>query len=411
MANYRLRIGQTNSYPLLAEAGGFSLSGQSATLTYTPAVGGEPYSWYTALDKAVAPLTISEAAAPTGAMTDVTAANASELASHIYTPNRRITLTGNIGSSSFTAGNIQDVDIIVPPGILWGATGGAVTLGNTSSATLTRVRIRGNTVGSYSGGQIHAIQVYGAGSDVILDGLGLTGPVTQGAVSFGSLETPYIQRAAITNCRINCGGYGIVNTASDLTITGCSIYTGNDLAFPPTDDEAYAIRNYFMADGNIVVYGCELRSNPGRATFAHSRFRCHPDPGIASIWAGSNRFIDRVENHIMWVDAEAGGGTSTALNTYVTYNEIISDGTGSAGSASVPKLYGTDQINAYIQNNIFKSSDFTSDTSIFMAGTIVTSKTGNLYQSLPVSDPAWGAALANGITPGAGDPTGLDWTP
>lgn len=373
--------------------------------------GSNLYDWYPALNLDDAPITISVADGPQGPFTDVTATNATELATHIYTPGNRIHITANIGSSSFTAGDIQDVDIVLHSGVLWGATGGTVTLGSGASSTLTRVRIRGETVGSYSGGQIHALQIFGEGSDVIIDGVGVTGPVTQGAISFGNLSAPYIQRAAITNCRINCGGYGIVNTAADLTITGCSIYTGNDLAFPPTDDEAYAIRNYFMADGNIVVYGCELRSNPNRTESSHSRFRCHPDPGIASIWAGNNRFIDRVENHIMWVDAAAGGGTSTAANTYVTHNEIISTGTGTAGSATVPKLYGGDQVNAIITNNVFKSDDFASDSDIFMSGTSSTTKSGNTYQSLPGSDPAWGAALADSSTPGAGDPTGLDWTP
>lgn len=372
---------------------------------------GNFYTWYPALNLDDAPFTISEAAAPEGPFTDVTATNATELATHIYTPGNRIHITANIGASTFADDNIQDVDIVVHSGVLWGATGGTVTLGSGSSATLTRVRIRGETVGEYSGGQIHAIEVFGAGSDVIIDGVGLTGPVTQGAVSFGSLSAPYIQRAAITNCRINCGGYGIVNTAADLTITGCSIYTGNDLAFPPSDDEAYAVRNYFMADGNIVVYGCELRSNPGRATSSHSRFRCHPDTGIASIWAGHNRFVDRVENHLIWVDADAGGGSGFADNTYVDYNEFISDGTGSDGSAYVPKLYGGDQINAYIENNVFKSDDILSDSDIYMTGTSSTTKSGNTYQSLPGSDPAWGASIAGGSTPGAGDPTGLDWTP
>ena len=113
----------------------------------------------------------------------------------------------------------------------------------------------------------------------------------------------------------------------------------------------------------------------------------------------------------MWVDAAAGGGTSTAANTYVTHNEIISTGTGTAGSATVPKLYGGDQVNAIITNNVFKSDDFASDSDIFMSGTSSTTKSGNTYQSLPGSDPAWGAALADSSTPGAGDPTGLDWTP
>ena len=79
MANYGLRIGQLTGYPLAAGAGSYALSGQTAGLTYTPASGAEPYTWYTPLDKLTIPFhagavesgtqqVITEAQAPTGAM-------------------------------------------------------------------------------------------------------------------------------------------------------------------------------------------------------------------------------------------------------------------------------------------------------------------------------------------------------
>lgn len=381
--------------------------------------GTDPFTWYPLLDKATIPFhagagewgsqsTIDEAAAPTGTMTDVTASTAAELATHIYTANRRITLTGNIAAASFTAGNITDVDIIVPPGILWDSP----TIGSgLGGITVTRLRIRGSTVGSHSGGQVHRLNMIALGSDFIVDGLDISGPYTAAALAIGSDQS--FSRAAVVNNRINAGGFAIGSTASDIVIAGNSILTGSDTA-AETDllnEEAYGIRNYFETNGNIVVFNNEIRSNPARVVSSHARWRVHPDAGIEYVWGRNNRFVERVENHIHNIVASEGGGSGSATANWFLYNEIISTGTGTAGSAGTPKLYGNESsVRAYIQNNAFQSDDFTSDTDISLGGTTATTKSGNTYASLPGSDPAWGATL-NGLTPGAGDPSGIDYTP
>lgn len=380
---------------------------------------GDPFTWYPSLDKDTIPFhagagewgsqsTIDEAAAPTGTMTDVTAATAAEIATHIYTANRRITLTADISAASFTSSNITDVDIIVPSGILWRNP----TIGSgLGGITVTRLRIRGSTVGSLSGGQLHQLNMIALGSDFIVDGLNCTGPYTAAALALGSNQS--FNRVAVVNNRIAAGGFAIGTTCSDIVIAGNSIITGQETTAEtdPDYEEAYGIRCYFETNGNIVVYDNEIRSNPARVIRSHARLRCHPDAGIEYIWVANNRFVERVENHIFNVNAQEGGGSGAALATWFLNNEIISTSTGTDPGAGTPKIYGTDHARVYIQDNVFKSDDITSDSSYSMAGTTATTKSGNTYQSLPGSDPSWGAAIAAGNTPGAGDPSSLDWTP
>jgi len=428
VANYRLRIGHANSYPLAAQAGSYLLSGQNATLTYSPAPSSDPFAWYPALDKSTIPFhvgsgewgpqsTIDEPVAPT-ITTNVTAANNAELASHIYTPGRRITLTGNITASAWNAANISDIEVIVPPGITWHEPSLG---GGGSNRTVTRMVIRGSTLGTYSGGQITKLDVVGTGSDLVIDGVAITSTYLYPAVNFGPAAG--FSRGAVTNCRVISGGIGVVGTCSDFVVAGCSILTGMDTAAQTDQDheEAYGIRFYNEVLGNAIVYACDIRSNPSRVQSSHARVRCHPRTGLDYVWVSSNRLVERVENWMFMCDADAGGGNDDARAVWLTNLECISAGTGSTGGAGVPKMLvqqsplGTgsrDTDYFYVQSCTFKSNAFTSNSSITGQGGVNGSSgiSGNTYTTLPGSDPSWGTALVNGVIPGAGDPSSISWS-
>lgn len=408
MANYRLRIGHSVGYPIIAGAGSYTLSGQNATLTYSGPIIGDAYTWYPLLDKSIIPFhagsgvwgaqsTIKESAPPNGPFTDVTVNSVAELEAQLYTPGRRITIGTNITTTNFyDTGPIADIDIIIPPGrVLKGMHLGAGT-------TVNRVRIRGNTVGSLSGGQLHDFWLQGTGADFTIDGVHCSNNRQAGALNLGPAAG--FNRCGVVNCQINCGGFGIGSTCADLVVANCSISTGMDTAAQtdPDFEEAYGIRCYFETNGNIVLYGNDIRSNPARSVSAHARFRCHPDTGIGYVWAKNNTFVERVENWIFWVDASAGGGSGIAPATWFDTNTVVSTGTGTSGSQDVTKLMGNDTSYAYVQNNSFFSDNFTSDSTIGLTGTVngSTGRSGNTYQALS-ADPSWGAV---------GDPTGIDWT-
>jgi hypothetical protein len=402
MANYRLRIGHPVGFQLAAEAGSYALTGQTSGLTYTPAVGAEPYIWYNGFDKQLflphvssgvwgPQSTVKEAIAPTGTMVDVTAATVAEMEAHIYTPNRRITLTGDINGGVFNDGNITDVDIIVPTGRLFrncffGAFDG--------TRNTNRLRIRGSTVGSFSGGQIHQLRFFGSttSSDLIIDGLSASGP----GGNNGAIVTDFtMNRMAITNVRAQCGGYFYIGTAANLTVTGCSILTGVGTV---SQVEAWGIRCSHETIGNVIVFDCDIRSSTNRTNQAYHRFRCHPDTGLDYVWVYGNTFIDRVQSRIFWIDAAAGSGTGDARGAWFQNNLVIAAST----DGSPPAIEGGDTAYAYIIDNDFQSNTFLSNTNIAMSGITLTDKTSiaNTYAALPGSDPVWG---------GAGDPTGISW--
>jgi hypothetical protein len=381
--------------------------GRKRSIAIASGGGGDSFTWYTGLNKANIPFhagageygaqrTIQEPSAPQGPFTDVTASSAAELATHIYTPGRRITLTGNIAASGFSASNISDVDIIVPPGILWNSP----VLGGASS-TLTRVRIRGSTVGSHSGGQVHQLWIFGTGTDLIIDGIDSSGTSDFFCMNLGPAGG--FQRTAVVNCRFMAGGFAIGSTHSDLVVAGCSMLTGNDLTF--TEDEAYGIRCYFETNDTVVIFNNDIRSNPSRTVSSHARFRCHPDAGLGYVWIDSNIFVERVENWICWVDAAAGGGSGDAAAVWFTNNQVISTGTGTSGSQDTPRLMGGDTNFAYVENNDFFSDNFTSNSSIGLTGITngSSARSGNTYSGLS-SDPSWLAG-----TPG--DPSSIDYEP
>ncbi len=412
MANYGLRIGQLTGYPLAAGAGSYALSGQTAGLTYTPASGAEPYTWYTPLDKLTIPFhagavesgtqqVITEAQAPTGAMVDVTASSAAELISHIYTPNRRITITGNISGATCNAADITDVDIIIPPGRVVSN----LNLGNATlslNRRITRLRIRGNTVGSYSGGQLHNLSVFGtayasaAATDLIIDGIDHTGPASGAFTLQGNLD-----RLAVTNVKAASGGYYYLGTAGNPIFTNCSIITGLDTAAQNLpEEEAWGARFAHETKGNIIVYGCDIRSNPLRVVNSHARIRMHPDTGLNYAWIKSNRFVEMVENWLCWVDAAAGGGTGDIRAVWWDTNESITSGTGT--SHTTFGLVGPDLNYAYIQNSEFKSDYILSGANLAMQGIINgTAGRSNLTFS--------GLIAAPSTWLGPGDPSGLNW--
>lgn len=375
-----------------------SLSGQ------VDAGGTAPYAWYPALDLNTIPFHVGAGVwgpqrqvvapeAPRGPFTDVTVTTGAELAAQIYTPGRRITISGNIDTgTTFGAGNISDVDIIVPPG----SRIRAPYFGNFGTPrTINRLRLRGPTIGAYSGGQVHQMDWADnvTGGDFIVDGLALTGNVANCAFS----RAP-VNRTALVNCIISSGCYGVSTTGTDMVMAGCTILTGQNLALQGTgDEEAYGWRMNNVCRGYQIMFNCDDRSDPRRTTSSHARWRCHPDPGLDYVWINSNRFVDRVENWLGIVDGPFGGGAGLARGVWYQNNECITDGTGALNAA---KLYGGDTQYAYIQNNTFRSTGFTGDASIGMTGTVQTVKSGNAFLSLPGSDPAW-------FEPG--DPATINW--
>lgn len=372
--------------------------------------GTDPYVWYNALDKSTIPFhagsgfwgaqsTVKEAAAPTGTMTNVNVANASQLAAVIYTPNQRITLTGDVTGGVFNNGNITDVDIIIPPGRLMKD---CVFGSFSNDYTISRLRFRGNTVGATgTGGQIHNLFIYSTVQDLIIEGVDMsaTGSASD-ALCIQKIGARVATRVALHNVRASTGGTFYTGDADDMTVCGCSILTGRSTVSPA---EAWAFRFSYHTEKNVVFYANDIRSDTVRSSLAYHRVRWHPNDNLDYVWVNGNRFVERVEGRVLWVHSGAGnsnidGGDMASF--WFDTNEVIA-----TNGASV-ECYDCEH--ARIVNNTFKSNTITSSANINLtygggseaSSTIDGVKTPNTYQSLPGSDPAWA---------GAGDPSSITW--
>lgn len=421
MANYRLRIGQSLGYPLLAEAGSFSLSGQNATLTYAAAPSADPYLWYPALDLSTIPFhaaagdwgpqrTIQEAAAPVTTSSG-TAGTTTQFRDALLTPGTQVTLTDFItGATVNNSGAvIRDIDVIVPPGTgLLGqfATSNAPTIGRYSGpsySTIERLRFRGNTVGSFSGGQIHNLTITSDFSDLILDGLQLSGPEgsdnSAAIVISGDDQGRQGSRIAIHNCRANCGGGFYIGGTADLVACNNSILTAQGTTDPV---DAWGFRQ--SGTGSHIFYANDIRASTARGGTTNNvyhRLRISPFTNSRYYWAKNNVLVDRVQCRILIVDAAFGSGNGTLEGAWFEDNLVV--GTYASGATGA-ELRITDATYARIINNTIQSNIITSTTNITLGAPVTNGDktTGNVFESLPGSDPVWTAV---------GDPSGIDWTP
>jgi hypothetical protein len=386
-----------------------------------PPGGTDPYIWFSALDLNTIPFhvaagawgshrPIQEAAAPVTTSSG-TAGTTTQFRDALLTPGTEVTLTDFItGVSVNTAGSvIRDIDVIVPTGTgLLGSvgTGNAPSIGRytgPSYSTIERLRFRGSTLGAFSGGQIHNLTISSDFSDLIVEGLQLSGPEgtdnSAAIVITGDDLGRQGSRIAIHNNRANCGGGFYIGGTNDLIACNNSILTAQGTTDPV---DAWGFRQ--SGGGNHVFYGNDIRASTARGGTTNNtyhRLRISPYSGSRYYWAKNNILVDRVQARILIIDAAFGGGSGTLEGAWFEGNLVI--GTYAAGSNGA-ELRITDATYGRIINNTIQSDIITSVANLTLGAPVTDGDktTGNVFEALPGSDPAWGAV---------GDPSGIDWTP
>lgn len=381
--------------------------------------GTDPYIWFPALDLNTIPFhvaagawgshsPIQEAAAPVTTSSG-TAGTTTQFRDALLTPGTEVTLTDFITGASVSDSGavIRDIDVIVPTGTgLLGefSTSNAPSIGRYSGpsySTIERLRFRGSTVGSFSGGQIHNITFLSDFSDVIFDGVQLSGPEgtnnSAAIVITGDDQGRQGSRIAIHNVRANCGGGFYIGGTSDLIACNNAILTAQGTTDPV---DAWGFRQ--SGTGSHVFYGNDIRASTARAGTTNNvyhRLRISPFIGSRYYWVKNNVIVDRVEGRILIVDAEFGSGDGTLEGAWFESNLVIASQVVTGNELRI-----TDATYARIINNTIQSDVITSTANITLGAPVTDGDktTGNVFESLPGSDPSWTAV---------GDPSGIDWTP
>jgi hypothetical protein len=256
----------------------------------------EPYRWYPALDLARIPFhvgsgewgpraSITAPEAPATTRT-VGVSSAAQLASAALVPGTRITVEADFIGHATLAGDVSDIDIVIPKGHRIAQ----LTIGRyTPPSSTRRVRIRGTTPGQHSGGVVGSIVfLSAAAADVIIDGVDLNGEDGKG----GNLLWHFagrVQRAAVVNVRGHGVGAIAVQRGTDIVIAGNSLRSG-----ARTREENGYLEGWGIRGGDRLV----VFDNRMEGTRYH-RVRVHPEPGPPQYaWLADNVFVDRHEARI-----------------------------------------------------------------------------------------------------------------
>lgn len=270
-----LRIGTAASgaYSINAEVGAYLLSGQDATLLYS---GGDPYPLYTSFDRneiewhigtSVGPqVPLQAPAAPvTNATIDVT--SASEYNAAVAIGARVVRIMNAITVSGVTPAN--DTDVVVMPGV---RVSGEVRF----PGAWSRVRVRGPTIGVYSGGSIAKWASNATPgtpqTDLILDGIGISG---DGGTD-GYIIQPHfgMDRFAILNCRMHAvKAFAYMTSVRHLFVANTTGLCG--VGGPATVTWGFRHDD----DGPIVFVDCDLRSAQAAGEDSYHLIRSKPPTG------------------------------------------------------------------------------------------------------------------------------------
>lgn len=351
---------------------------------------GTPYTWYPALDLSTIPFDVDEAAAPVTTR-DVTVTTSSALQTEAATPGSRITIDANIGDTTVApgGGSLTDIDVIIAAGRRCGRLA--------FNGNINRLRVRGPTVGTYSGG---SIQGFGSGAgavvhnDIILDGIGISYDYVGGLHPI--LPHDDVNRMAIHACRVRGGHCATYFTnVRHLIVTATSMTSGAN----PVDGsqvEVWSIRH--DGEGPIVVVDSDIRSERTSGNSYH-RVRSSPPVGTTN----SKYFLVRgctlldLSNGLMAWANRIGVNNPGDRHHSVYFQNNTCYG---QGADALDKMHPeTTQNVAEVTGNTFYGIPSASSMSSSQSACEATTKTysGNTHLTY-TSPPAWGAA---------GDPTGL----
>lgn len=340
-----------------------------------------------AVDPVVAPTTTREVTVTTAAQFATEATNGT-----------RVLVNITNGDDLQAIRSVSDLDIV----LLNGSHVGVINLGTYSaSCTLARVRVHGETLGTYSGGDCKRVEfLANHASDYHVDGIGLHdvgGCIETNFFNGVGEESEHIvNRMAVTNNRVHSEQSCALIYANHCVIAGNSTSTGNDPSTTPGSDESWCWR---VRGSPMLLYGNDMRGTKfHRARMSGRTLRGTSEYG----WLVNNTMVDLHEARIAQfplnsTDVVPFNDPLTAV--WISGNRIYAEaGTGET-TPSLDAQYVANY--ARVTGNTCWG-DFTQ--SIFnTAATACTATdkdfvTGNVFNTLNVALPAWGAA---------GDPRGL----
>lgn len=281
---------------------------------------------------------------------------------------------------------MTDVDIILPEGI----TIGQVLIGRyTPDSTTTRVRVRGPTPGTHSGGLAGTLSFMSrTTTDIIVDGIDLNGADGMGGVAGLWGYAFSVERAAVVNVRGHAVGAASLGEGVDIVYAGNSIMSGARPREVNGVPEGWGHR----AGSRIVVFQSQIEGT------RYHRIRVHPRADATQyLWAADNVLVDPHEARILDAfdltgEGQVFDGVWAVCNRVHAHSTCITPSF-SASDASYARLTDNAIFGAFTEAAMASQAT--------MNGAMHDYTTGNTYADW-ASPPPWG---------GPGDPTTVPLPP
>lgn len=362
---------------------------------------GDPYPLYTSFDRNTVPWHTASggygASVPLQSPTlpattrSVTVNTRGDFNTEAAVSGTQITIgTGWAASSGVATVNASDIDIIIPSGISIGC----IEFGAFPRTTaIARVRVRGSTPGSHSGGRMGQLKALpgtaGIYTDVVVDGIDLNGDS-----SFSTTETNTsfrcdVVRMAVLNSRVIAAGPTWLGGTSHLFIGNSNFYSGAATRAQVGYDEGWAIR---CNRGPITIVDSRIQST----RYATLRPQSIGNSGEL-FYIGGSSVVSVAEGRTAWVWNNLGLTSTTGQGGLIENCNIYSHTATGCGFGEEIATPNVDW--AEIKNNDF----YGAGNAVFTQGYIDAAVkgggvgTGNTFNTL-TSVPAWG---------GPGDPTAV----
>ncbi len=392
----RLRIGFPREYRTPADRGIFALTGIAADLR-PPA--GDPYPLYPSFDRSTVPWHTASGGwgpqvviqAPTLPTTtrSVTVNTTGQFNTEAAVSGTQITIGTSFSGASVVSITASDIDVIIPSGRVIGA----IQIGSFGGSTpYARIRIRGSTPGSHSGGrmgQLRSQNAAGTTTDVVLDGIDLNGDSSYGGGETNQAFRCDINRMAVLNCRVISAGYIWLGATSHLFIGNSNFYHGAAARASVGYVEGWGIRNQ---KGPMTIVDSRIQGT----RYANVRAQAIGNADEV-LYIGNTLLVNVAEGQTLWAWEDLQGGTTFQGEGVLMENSAIYTHTATGCNVGGADIRTSDVTWAEIKNNTF----YGAGNSVFTQTTINNAikgggvGTGNTFNTL-TTVPAWA---------GPGDPT------
>lgn len=236
-----------------------------------------------------------------------------------------INITASWSSTTTATINASNVDVVIPRGISIGA----IEIGGyPRPASLSRIRIRGTTPGTHSGGRMGQYRDYSGVSDVTIDGIDMNGQS-----GFGGAETNQAFRAsgtriAVLNTRAIAAAYIWLGSARHVVISNSNLFHGAaTISTLGGDIGGWGIRN---TAGPFTILDSRIQGT------RYNNVRMHPSGGTGELfYAARTTFVNTSEGgRTAWLWDNLGSG-AIAQGAIIEDSAIYSYGSSGCGYADL----------------------------------------------------------------------------